>query len=310
MAVKKTTAKCSPTKKKAAAKKPAAKKKVVKKAAPKKATAKKATAKKAAKPSAKKAVKKPATKKKAVAKKPSSAKATAGKKAAPKKAAAKKKATPKKAAAKKVAPKKPAAKKAVAEMPAPKPSSAKAAEGKKAAPRKAAKRSAAKKKEQINDPLAPRPKKRPKKIDVLRPGRKKANNHTVKPKSYRAMTAKQKEKYRLQLLEIRERISGQVASLKNDSLTRADEVNIEEDGTDAFDRQFALNLASSENEVLIAIDGALKRIEEGSFGKCHECGGGIESRRLKAIPFVENCISCQSEVEKHRPGYRPPMRLD
>ncbi len=283
MAVKKTTAKRSTTKKKAApkARKPVAKK-VAKKAARKSAPKKKAAAKKSA-------AKKPAAKKKAEAKKP------AAKKAA-KKAAPKKKAAPRK----KVAPKKPVAKKAV----------------KKAAPKKAtvekpaARKKAAAKKALANDPLAPRPKKRPKKLDVLRPGRRKANNHTVKPKSYRAMTAKQREKYRLQLLEIRERVSGQVASLKNDSLTRADEVNIEEDGTDAFDRQFALNLASTENEVLIAIDAALKRIGEGTFGKCHECGGGIESARLKAIPFVENCISCQSEVEKHRPGYRPPMRLD
>ena len=132
----------------------------------------------------------------------------------------------------------------------------------------------------------------------------------LKPKSYRAMTPKQRERYRVALLEMRERISGQISSLKKESLTRVDEVNVEEDGTDAFDRQFALNLASSENEALIEIDAALKRIEERTFGKCDECGGGIETPRLKAIPFARNCISCQSDVEKHRPGYRPPLRID
>ncbi|MDP6809214.1 MAG: TraR/DksA family transcriptional regulator [Kiritimatiellia bacterium] len=304
-----------------------------KKSSAKRTTTKKKVATKAKKKVSKPAPRKPAKKsaKKSAPKKPSSAKATAGKKAASKKATPKKatpkkavkkavkKAPAKKAAAKKPAAKKPAAKKAPAKKSAAKkPSSAKATEGKKAAPEKDAavkgpaprKRARRKKKTLENDPLAPRPKVTPQKIEVLRPGRKKSNNHTVKPRGYRAMGAKQREKYRLQLLDIRDRIAGQIKSLKSESLTRADEVNIEEDGTDAFDRQFALNLASSENEALIAIDVALKRIEEGSYGKCHECGGGIEKARLKALPFVQNCISCQFEVEKHRPGYRPPITID
>ncbi len=283
-------------------------------------------AKKTTSATRKKVTPKPAAKKKSAAKKAApkkvAAKKSAGKKVAPKKTAAKKKSAkrsaPKKATAKKVskpvAAKKTVAKKAVkkaAKKAAPaKAKAERAPVEEKPAGKRAARKRKAPAKVAVNDPLAPRPKRRPKKLDVLRPGRKKARNHTVKSRSYRAPTAKQKEKYRIQLLELRDRISGQISSLKRESLTRADEVNIEEDGTDAFDRQFALNLASSENEALVAIDGALERIAEGSFGKCQECGGGIESARLKAIPFVENCISCQSEVEKHRPGYRPPIRLD
>ncbi len=312
MAAKKTTAKRATAQKKVAsqsrkpAAKPAAKKaakKPVKKA--EKKTVKKSAAKQktvAKKPAAKKASTKKKVVKKAAARKPVARKKGVAKKPVAKKPVAKKKAAAKKSAAKKPAKKKPVAKKPVAKKAAPKKTEAKKTASKK--------RAASSKKAAVNDPLAPRPKKRPKKLDVLRPGRRKANNHTVKPKSYRAIGDRKKELYRLQLLEIRERISGQVASLKNDSLTRADEVNIEEDGTDAFDRQFALNLASSESEALIAIDAALQRIDDGTFGKCQECGGGIESARLKAIPFVENCISCQSEMEKLRPGYRPPMRLD
>ena len=342
MAAKKTTAKRATTKKKAAPKagktaaKPAAKKpakKAVKKSVPRKKAAakkpvarKKVAAKKKTVPKKKAAAKKPAAKKavrKAAPKKPAAKKKVAPKKsAAKKKPVAKKKAAPKKAAPKKAAPKKAAPKKkAAARKPAVKKAVKKAAppkvEAKKPVPEQevvvrkpAARRKPSRKKALLNDPLAPRPKKRPKKLEVLRPGRKKSNNHTAKPRSFRAFTAKKKEHYRLQLLEIRERISSQISSLKKESLTRADEVNIEEDGTDAFDRQFALNLASSESEALIAIDAALKRIKEGAFGKCEECGGGIETARLKAIPFVENCISCQSEVEKTRPGYRPPITLD
>jgi RNA polymerase-binding transcription factor DksA len=213
-----------------------------------------------------------------------------------KKIASPKKAAPKKAiASRKAAPDKKAAAKAVA---APVQSEAPA-------------RKVPRKKPAVIDPLTPRTGKRSAiKLDVLRPGRKKKVKNTAKPKSFRPLSAEQKERYRIQLIEIRDRLSGQITSLKKESLTRADEVNVEEDGTDAFDRQFALSLASSENESLVDIDAALQRLADGTLGQCNECGGGIEMARLKAIPFASNCIACQSEVEKQRPGYRPPFRID
>lgn len=288
-----------PTVKKAVAKKKAGTRKAsAKKTSLKKVSTKKAPARKAA--SKKKAVKKSAPKK-AVAKK------RLGKKTAAKKSVASKK-TPQKSAPKKAAAKKAAAKKATVKKAVAKKNDKVTVVEKE--PRKVTRKAKPKKKQTIVDPLTPRPKTPVAKLDVLRPGRKKAKNHAIKSHGYRPVTTKQREAYRQQLLELRERIYAQISSLKKDSLTRADEVNIEEDGTDAFDRQFALNLVSSENEALIAIDNALKRVEEGSYGKCQECGGGIEKARLKALPFVENCIACQSEMEKNRPGYRPPMRLD
>jgi len=123
------------------------------------------------------------------------------------------------------------------------------------------------------------------------------------------LNKRERESLRHALVEARERLSGQITSLKNESLTRNDEVNVEEDGTDAFDRQFALTLASTENEAIFEIDDALRRLDAGEYGKCEECSGGIERARLKAIPFVRTCIRCQSEIEKKRPGYRPNGRV-
>lgn len=283
-------------------KKRTARKSVAKKKSPVKKTAvskKKASAKTSAPKSKTAAGKKASTKKKAAAGRKAVAKkkvVSAGKKAPVKKKVAARKAPAKKKTAARKAP----AKKKTAARKAP-------VKKKKAVPRKVApKKRAAGKKAKADDPLAPRTKKRSMKLNVLLPGRKRANHQMAKTRGYRALTTRQKETYRRQLIELRERIYSQITALKNDSLTRSDEVNIEEDGTDAFDRQFALNLVSSENEALIAIDAALQRIDDGTFGKCQECNGGIEKARLKAIPFVENCITCQSEVEKHRSGYRPP----
>ena len=43
---------------------------------------------------------------------------------------------------------------------------------------------------------------------------------------------------------------------------------------------------------LQAVDHALKRIEDGSYGKCVKCEGEISDERLKAQPAAKMCIDC------------------
>lgn len=119
------------------------------------------------------------------------------------------------------------------------------------------------------------------------------------------LPAAKKKEFRDILLSLRERLTGQIAALKDDSLQRFDAANTEEDGTDAFERQFALNLVSSEQDSLFEIEEALHRLDEGTYGVCLQCRKLIEGPRLKALPFVKMCVKCQSANEKGRqPGYR------
>ena len=46
-----------------------------------------------------------------------------------------------------------------------------------------------------------------------------------------------------------------------------------------------------------AIDEALKRVEDGSYGKCLQCGKSIPKTRLKALPQAELCIACKKSKE-------------
>ena len=55
-------------------------------------------------------------------------------------------------------------------------------------------------------------------------------------------------------------------------------------GSDAYDRDFALNLLSQEQDALYEIDEALKRIELGTYGVCEMSGKPINHERLEAIP--------------------------
>jgi DnaK suppressor protein len=45
------------------------------------------------------------------------------------------------------------------------------------------------------------------------------------------------------------------------------------------------------------IDEALRRIAEGKFGVCGECGSAISQKRLKAIPYTSQCLVCKKAEE-------------
>jgi len=68
--------------------------------------------------------------------------------------------------------------------------------------------------------------------------------------------------------------------------------------TDLYDREFSLELAEGERERLYVLDGAIKHIDDGTYGKCDMCGEPISRQRLKALPQAQNCIICQEKEEK------------
>ncbi len=106
--------------------------------------------------------------------------------------------------------------------------------------------------------------------------------------------------FRQELLTLRDRLTGQVARMRQDSLTRDDEVNPEEDGTDAFDRLFALERAGNDQDIIFTINESIRAIDAGKYGVCEGCSNLIEKPRLRALPFAKNCIRCQSEMERGR----------
>jgi RNA polymerase-binding transcription factor DksA len=62
-------------------------------------------------------------------------------------------------------------------------------------------------------------------------------------------------------------------------------------GTFTFERERDLSLENNLRDILAKIAGALARIEDGTFGACLRCGKMIEKQRVKAIPYVELCIT-------------------
>jgi DnaK suppressor protein len=64
------------------------------------------------------------------------------------------------------------------------------------------------------------------------------------------------------------------------------------------DRNFLLRIRDRERKLIIKIDRALERIDDGSFGLCNECGENIETKRLDARPVATLCIECKTNQEE------------
>jgi len=71
-------------------------------------------------------------------------------------------------------------------------------------------------------------------------------------------------------------------------------------GTDASEREKKFQLAHKSNRFLYHINEALRRIEDGTYGKCHLCGGDITPERLEAVPHARLCIACKEIEEKKK----------
>jgi DnaK suppressor protein len=111
-------------------------------------------------------------------------------------------------------------------------------------------------------------------------------------------------RHRERLLTLRARLRGDMTQMEDNALnkdhtqTTSMPTDMAELGSGNFDQEFTLSLLGSEKDALDQIDGALTRIEDGSYGKCETCGAKIPESRLDAVPYTAQCIQCASEQEK------------
>ena len=114
--------------------------------------------------------------------------------------------------------------------------------------------------------------------------------------------------YRERLLSLRSRLRGDVTAMADAALkkTRSESsgdlssmpIHMADLGSDNFEQEFTLSLMQNEEDTLGAIETALERIEEGSYGTCEECEGVISKLRLEAIPYASMCIRCAEAQER------------
>ena len=94
------------------------------------------------------------------------------------------------------------------------------------------------------------------------------------------------------LKEMQGRVKGETEGVKDEGRDTYDLAS------DERDREINFILNDREREKLLAIDEALQRIKEKTYGICESCEGEIQLGRLKVLPFTRLCVKCQEETEK------------
>jgi DnaK suppressor protein len=106
--------------------------------------------------------------------------------------------------------------------------------------------------------------------------------------------------HRERLLALRARLQNDMTHMEDGALNKDHSkstsmpIHMADLGSENFDRELTLDLLGSGKGALDQIEAALGRIEDGSFGKCTECGKQIPEPRLAAIPFAALCVKCAS----------------
>lgn len=65
-----------------------------------------------------------------------------------------------------------------------------------------------------------------------------------------------------------------------------------------YDRELEQGLEEGAEELLSKIDAALRRIDNGTYGICDNCGEPIGEERLEAMPWATLCIDCKRREER------------
>lgn len=113
--------------------------------------------------------------------------------------------------------------------------------------------------------------------------------------------------YRERLMALRARLRGEVHQLADSALRRDGgehstmPIHMADLGSDTFEQDFTLTLMESEETTLAAIEEALERMDEGTYGECEGCGGKIPKARLEALPYVGLCVKCAGKEQQAKP---------
>jgi len=110
--------------------------------------------------------------------------------------------------------------------------------------------------------------------------------------------------YKEKLLQLRGELTNQVDEILQE--TQQEVRTQTSDGTgDSGDiamtdqvSHLGLSAASRHSERLSAVDEALDRMEQGTYGICIDCEDPISEKRLLADPVVSRCINCQEQSER------------
>jgi DnaK suppressor protein len=117
--------------------------------------------------------------------------------------------------------------------------------------------------------------------------------------------------------ELQAQVQGKMRDVRaSGEVTKLTEVfDAGESSENDIQEDIELALIQMKSETLNKVDDALKRLEQGSYGNCFECGDEIAEKRLRALPFAVRCKDCEEarelaeQRERHLAARRPASSL-
>ena len=106
--------------------------------------------------------------------------------------------------------------------------------------------------------------------------------------------------FKQKLLQKRRVLQANIASLEDEARDsgEAEVRDTTDDATAAQGTSESLQEDAIESETLTQVEDALQRIEDGTYGKCSDCGRPIEPARLEAVPWAVYCLEDQAKRDR------------
>ena len=92
-------------------------------------------------------------------------------------------------------------------------------------------------------------------------------------------------------------VQGRIRDVRADGNKERDVLDQGESSEVDIQEDIEFALIQMKSETLNKIDAALRRLEDGSYGDCFECGEEISEARLRALPFAVRCKDCEEARE-------------
>jgi len=102
------------------------------------------------------------------------------------------------------------------------------------------------------------------------------------------------------LREIEERDADLAQSLEDASGESPYDQHMAEAAAATLEREIDLTLQDSARAALAQVEQALLKIENGSYGRCDNCGKPIGEGRLRIAPYATLCVDCKRLEERTR----------
>jgi DnaK suppressor protein len=97
--------------------------------------------------------------------------------------------------------------------------------------------------------------------------------------------------------ELLSEVQGRIRDVRLDGSKDRDVLDQGESSEVDIQEDIEFALIQMKSETLTKIDAALRRLEDGTYGDCFECGEQISEARLRALPFAVRCKDCEEARE-------------